>query len=40
MDKWSKKDKRHAPNRAFTTRPGIKDAMEDHIKDGWASFEK
>lgn len=38
MDKWLKKDGRHTPNRAFTTRPGIKDTMEDHI-DGSASFE-
>jgi hypothetical protein len=38
MDKWLKKDERRAPNRAFTTRPEIKDTMEDHI-EGSASFE-
>jgi hypothetical protein len=39
MDKWLKKEERHISNRVFPTRQGIKDTMENHIKDGSASFE-
>jgi len=39
MDKMLKRDERLTTSRAFTTSPEIRDKMEDHMKDGSASFE-
>jgi hypothetical protein len=39
MDKLLKKNERRAPNRLFTTRPEIRDTVEDHVEDGSANFD-
>ena len=38
-DKLLKEDERGTRNRTFITSPEIRDTMEDHMKDGSASFE-